>query len=203
MNRHKQERAEETQQRIMQSALLIFSKKGYQATSVAEICELAGVTKGAFFYHFPTKQSLFLALLENWLERLDRILETERTGKENIADALSAMADLLRLGLSQGEVYLPMFLEFWLQALRDREVWQKVIEPYRRYRAFFEEMFQQGIADKSLKPFDPQVTAIAAVSLALGLLLQGTMDPEGALWDEMAPATFRWMLDLMRLPQTD
>jgi len=203
VNRPKQERAEETQQRIMQAALVCFSRKGYQATSVAEICEAAGVTKGAFFYHFPTKQSLFLALLESWLGQLDRILEAGRDSGKNVADTLYAMADLLRFGLSQGETYLPMFLEFWLQASRDREVWQKVIEPYRRYRTFFEEMFQQGIAEQSLRPFDPQVMAVAAVSLALGLLLQGIMDPEGAQWTDMAPATFRWLLDLIRLPRAE
>ena len=59
-----QARSHETRSRILQSAIDLFSKEGYDATGVAEICTAAGVSKGAFYHHFPTKQALFLALLD-------------------------------------------------------------------------------------------------------------------------------------------
>ncbi len=194
----KHERAEETRRRILEAAREAFASQGYQATGVAEICQRAGVTKGAFFYHFPTKQALFLALLEEWLTQLDRYMQAERARGSTVAQSLYAMADMLRLGLTQGRDYLPMFLEFWLQAARDPAVWQATIEPYRRYRAYFTDLYRQGMTEGSLRDSDPELMALVTVSLALGLLLQGLMDSESVAWEEAAPAAFRWMLSLMQ-----
>lgn len=193
----KQERAEETRRRILEAARQVFAGQGYQATGVAEICQRAGVTKGAFFYHFPTKQALFLALLEDWLSQLNQYLNPERYLGNNVAQNLYAMADLLKDGLTQGRDYLPMFLEFWLQAARDPAVWQATIEPYRRYRTIFANLYFQGVNEGSLRNADPNLAAVAMVSLALGLLLQGLMDHESVNWEEAAPAAFRWVLSLM------
>ncbi len=198
----KQERAEETRRRILEAALEAFAGQGYQATGVAEICQRAGVTKGAFFYHFPTKQDLFLALLNEWLTQLDQFLQFESSRGHTIAESLYNMADMLRLGLTQGRNYLPMFLEFWLQAARDPAVWHTTIEPYRRYRAYFTDLYRQGLTEKSLRGSDPELMAVVTVSLALGLLLQGLMDQESVTWEETAPAAFRWILGLMQNPKT-
>jgi len=61
-----QQRSEETRKHILEAAQRLFSAKGYDATGVAEICQAAGVSKGAFYHHFLTKQAVFLVLLENW-----------------------------------------------------------------------------------------------------------------------------------------
>jgi AcrR family transcriptional regulator len=58
-----QSRSQETHDHILVSAGRLFSEKGYADTSVSEICEFAGVSKGAFYYHFPTKQALFIAFI--------------------------------------------------------------------------------------------------------------------------------------------
>src|SRR3546814_8488050 len=82
-------------------------RKGYAATSVDEICVAAGVTKGAFFHHFVSKEALAVAAAEGWTERarpmferpphtrlddpLDRLLRTEerRGGKECVSTGRS------------------------------------------------------------------------------------------------------------------
>ena len=43
--------------KLLDAAISIIRKKGYAATSVDELCAWAGVTKGAFFHHFPSKDS--------------------------------------------------------------------------------------------------------------------------------------------------
>ena len=66
-----QQRSEETHAIILESAYQLFSRNGYEATSVADICQSAGVSKGALYHHFPTKQAIFLELMESWLTGLD------------------------------------------------------------------------------------------------------------------------------------
>jgi TetR/AcrR family transcriptional repressor of nem operon len=54
--------------KLLEAAFAIIRQKGYAATSVDELCARAGVTKGAFFHHFPTKDSLAVAAVDQWTE---------------------------------------------------------------------------------------------------------------------------------------
>jgi TetR/AcrR family transcriptional regulator, transcriptional repressor for nem operon len=54
--------------KLLSAAISIIRKKGYAATSVDELCASAGVTKGAFFHHFPSKESLAVAAANHWSE---------------------------------------------------------------------------------------------------------------------------------------
>jgi TetR/AcrR family transcriptional repressor of nem operon len=52
--------------KLLDAAFSIIRRKGYAATSVDELCARAGVTKGAFFHHFPSKDSLAIAAVNQW-----------------------------------------------------------------------------------------------------------------------------------------
>jgi TetR/AcrR family transcriptional regulator, transcriptional repressor for nem operon len=54
--------------KLLDAAISIIREKGYAATSVDELCASAGVTKGAFFHHFPSKDSLAVAAANHWSE---------------------------------------------------------------------------------------------------------------------------------------
>jgi AcrR family transcriptional regulator len=177
-----QKRSEATRTQIILAASDLFSKFGYNPTGVAEICSAAGVSKGAFYHHFSSKQSVFLAIFTEWIERLDTEIQNSRDSSNSVPEAIGKMLILLETVFQQGGGYLPMFLEFWSQASHDPLIWQVVIEPYQHYRAYFTRMIQDGIDEGSICQVDPLVTASTIVSLALGLLLQGLIDPKGAEW---------------------
>jgi TetR/AcrR family transcriptional repressor of nem operon len=52
--------------RLLAAALRLIRERGYAATSVDELCRAAGVTKGAFFHHFASKEALGVAAAEHW-----------------------------------------------------------------------------------------------------------------------------------------
>jgi TetR/AcrR family transcriptional regulator, transcriptional repressor for nem operon len=54
--------------KLLEAAFLIIRQKGYAATSVDELCASAGVTKGAFFHYFPSKDSLAVAAINKWTQ---------------------------------------------------------------------------------------------------------------------------------------
>jgi AcrR family transcriptional regulator len=175
----------------------LFAEQGYDATGVAEICEKAGVSKGAFYHHFPTKQAVFLALLDGWLAGLDQDLLTQ-SPSATVPDHLVAMAGRAREVFTMADGRLSIFLEFWAQARKDPEIWSRTVAPFRRYRDIFAGLIRRGIEEQSLRPVDPVAAASALVSLAVGVVLQGVVDADGARWDEVMVSSVQLLLDGMR-----
>jgi TetR/AcrR family transcriptional repressor of nem operon len=52
--------------KLLDSARQVFRAKGYSASTVEDICQHAGVTKGSFFHHFKTKDELTVAVIAHW-----------------------------------------------------------------------------------------------------------------------------------------
>lgn len=189
-----QQRAEETRANILDAAVRRFAIAGYDAASVDDICAGAGVSKGAFYHHFPTKQAVFLALLDGWLKTIDSGLENFR--QPTIPETFVKMTQLLPLIFAAADDRLPMYLEFWTQASRDETVWKATIAPYHHYRDHFTKLVEDGIAEGSLKEdTDPQAAAQVILSLAVGLFLQGVLDPQGADWQKIGEESMKVLMN--------
>ncbi|MEV5534848.1 ScbR family autoregulator-binding transcription factor [Streptomyces prunicolor] len=88
----KQERAARTRDQILNAAAEAFAGTGFPAVTILDVAELAGVTKGAVYFHFANKEALAVAVAEEFYALLPAIAETVRT--EPIAP-LDAVAELL------------------------------------------------------------------------------------------------------------
>ncbi len=190
-----QQRGRATRAHILATAATCFAQQGYDGTGVAEICRRAGVTKGAFYHHFPSKQALFLALFDQWLQGMDAQIASVREEAGTTPEAFRRMAGMIQHVFAAAGGQLPMFLEFWSKAARDPAVWQATIAPYRQYTALFSAMIEAGIAEGTLRTADPQAAAQVVVSLAVGLVLQSVLDPEGADWGYVAQEGVRLLLE--------
>ncbi len=191
-----QQRSEESRAHLLDAAVRRFAISGYNAASVDEICAEAGVSKGAFYHHFPSKQAVFLALLDGWLKTIDAGLESMR--QATVPETFVEMTRLLPAIFAAADERLPMFLEFWLQASRDETIWEATIAPYRHYQEYFARLVADGVAEGSLKPdTDPQAAAQVILSLAVGLFLQGVLDPQGADWQKVAEQSIEIILNGM------
>ena len=187
-----QQRSEETKARILEAAVKQFSVSGYNKASVDSICEQAGVSKGAFYHHFQTKQDVFLALLDGWLQTFDKAIEASKD--QAVPETFQMMVEYFPYIFQSAGDNLPMFLEFWLQASRDEKVWQASIAPYRRYHKHFASLIKKGIAEGSFVDVNPDLAARLIVSAAMGLLLQSLLDPQGAKWEKVARETVQVMM---------
>jgi AcrR family transcriptional regulator len=187
-----QQRSEETRSRILEAAVKQFSINGFNKASVDNICEQAGVSKGAFYHHFQTKQDVFLALLDGWLQTFDQAIEASKD--RPVPETFQMMTEYFPYIFQSASDNLPMFLEFLQQASRDEKVWQASIAPYRRYHKHFASLIKKGIAEGSFVEVNPDLAARLIVSAAMGLLLQSLLDPQGAKWDKVARDTVQLMM---------
>lgn len=181
-----QQRSEETRIRILTAAETMFAQKGFDASGVTDICTAAGVSKGAFYHHFPSKHAIFQALLEQWLAQLDSLLSANLHPAQNVPATLLAMTDQTGRIFEGARSRASIFFEFWMQASRQPDIWQSVVEPYRRYLEQFAELFRNGISEGSISPeMDPRNGSRLLIALVLGMLLQAFFDPDGAPWGEV------------------
>lgn len=65
-NRPFRRTAESARERLLEAAVALVRTQGFTGTSVDDLCARAGVTKGAFFHHFPSKQQLGVELAQYW-----------------------------------------------------------------------------------------------------------------------------------------
>lgn len=94
MSRRQAERSEATRGELIRVARELFAEPGYAATSIEDIAERAGVTKGALYHHFRNKRDLFQAVFE--------VLETELVEKVIIAASQAGDDHLKGIRLGTG-----------------------------------------------------------------------------------------------------
>lgn len=81
-NRELRERSRE---RILAAALEVFAEKGYEAASISDVTERAGVSRGLVTYYFTSKNRLAAELLDRWLDGIAAILDLQGTPDERLA----------------------------------------------------------------------------------------------------------------------
>ena len=179
-----QKRSIETQERILVAANTLFSSNGYDRTGVSQICQSAGVSKGSFYHHFPSKHSVFLKLLQQWLGELDKEFLEKENASEDVLCAIRAMAVSTGRIFAESQGQLSLFLEFWEKSIRDEKVWEETKEPFLKYFRYFSRLIKKGIDQGTISTVDPARAAHALIGLAIGIILQGMLYPQDTNWNE-------------------
>ncbi|MCX4960494.1 ScbR family autoregulator-binding transcription factor [Streptomyces virginiae] len=96
MARARQVRAEITRQAILDGAAVAFDLSGFEGTSLSDVVRNAGVTKGALYFHFPSKEALARTLMDEQLLVSERVPVTDDPGLQTVIDLTHQMAHGLR-----------------------------------------------------------------------------------------------------------
>jgi AcrR family transcriptional regulator len=181
-----QQRGEETRSHILDVAGELFAERGYDATSVADICARAGVTKGAFYHHFAAKQTVFLELRDRWLAPLEAQLTLARDPNETLPQLLQRVADMARTVFAEAgeDQRQQIFLELLSAARQDPTILPALLAPMHRYREWFAQVIGAGTKEGTLRKVDRELAAQVLVSLGFGLVMLSLLDPRGADWGD-------------------
>jgi AcrR family transcriptional regulator len=109
----------DTRAALLDAAAAVFAERGFRDSSVDEVAQRAGFSKGALYWHFAGKDELFIALLEERVDRPTRemieLLESAPPDQDMGPEASRRFVELLR---SAPELLL-LDHEYWAQAVRD------------------------------------------------------------------------------------
>lgn len=149
---------EETINKILEVSLRLFMEKGYESTSIQDILnELGGLTKGAIYHHFKSKEDIFLAVTENIYKQTDTRLAIIRDDKN--LTGLQKLRNMFRSSLensAQNDMFSiapnllknPSFLAIQLRSCIEEAA------PF-----YIQPVLEQGIADGSIKTQYPKELA--------------------------------------------
>ena len=172
------EKSAQTRAQLMASARQLFLRRGFHAASLELVAEEAGFTIGAVYSRFGSKADLFLAILD---EHIDRIV-AEVAQVATLDQPLGAHAELLagrRMDLLERErEWFPLVLEFWSHAARDERLREKFAARHERLVEAYAGLIEADYARLGLPlPMAPEVLARAVVAMGNGIALERLADP--------------------------
>ena len=185
----RQQSRELTREQLLQAAAELFAEHGVNGTSVEQIVERAGYTRGAFYGNFEGKHEIVLALLEQRTQR--ELEEMQELSRE--AGSFDNLMECLRSWHRQRDATLGSWLalrtELWLYGLRDPELLPMLADRERRSRAALAQSLEQGFAARSVAPPAPaEFLALIMHSLGDGLSIQRVLSPEDTDTDTVVDA---------------
>lgn len=167
-----------TRERILDAALNIFSRKGYYDTRLDEIAEESQTSKGSIYFHFPNKERLFLALVDQFADMLERrVIEAIEQEAEGIARVRVALVTCLE---TFGRYRLPAKI-LLVQAVGLGQPFEKKrAEVNDRFAYLIETYLKEAIALGDIPPVDTEVVAYAWMGAIYGVVIRWvyTGEPE-------------------------
>ncbi len=172
-------RGSQKREAIRHAAYACFRDRGYHDTTVDAICEAAGISKGSFYWHYPTKQDVFVDILEVWTRQVMDELYEQFEDAVGATDYTTALTAALTREIHRGRKIVPLWLEFTAQATRDPVIREALAKFYRRARTAIAEMIRPGLEDRCS---EAEIRGIAACIFGAyaGLIIQDMSDPDRA-----------------------
>jgi AcrR family transcriptional regulator len=155
-------------EQILKIASELFSEKSYHDVTVDEIADAVGVAKGTIYLYFPSKEKLYLEILENSFEAIESLLEREIAKSDSapvkLKKILSLIFEFYRINLdvlrilSRDETHLIRehfeFTEHW--RLRRIKLYEKILE--------------RGQKEGSFRPLNTTLTALIIFGLVRSVM---------------------------------
>ena len=164
----KQIQSEQTKKRIADAARALFTLKGYKATSIEDIVEATGSSKGNIYYHFKSKEGLFLHLIDEWDQEWEVKWKQKESQYKTTTEKLFQIAEELVLD----DLNHPLTKaadEFFYTEEITPEAEERIAEMVARHLVFYQDLLQDGIQQGEFKSLNVEYMAIILESLTYGL----------------------------------
>lgn len=168
-----------TRQRLIQAARDLFTRKGFDATSVREITRDADANLGAITYHFGSKQALYDAVLDDAFAPMSPVLERARiTGAAAPIDRIEQLVRVFFAKLSQSPE-LPLLI--MQQVVRHGELPAPATRMLGQVLGVLVQLIGEGQADGTIREGDPLLLAVSIWSQPFYFGLLRRLSPDRLL----------------------
>ncbi len=181
-------------ERLLRAAVHQFAAKGYAATTVRGILREAGVSAPVLYYHFGSKEGLFLALVREGAGKLEAAAHAALTRPGDAATRIRgycrAIAEVRREYAN-----LTWTVEAILSGPREAAPRFDFVRVFTDSLQRLEDLVRQGVASGELRPCDPRHAALACLGAVEMTARMRTVQPTGVTDDDDLDAMLSLILD--------
>jgi AcrR family transcriptional regulator len=184
----REQKRQANRERILLAARRVFGARGYQVATIEEIADEAGLSNGAIYYNFASKEALFMALLD---DRMQQRLEHVRNAFANDAEPGTLRRELAREALDitrtfkESREWRLLLLEFVAYAARNPKFGKRLRDHQRELHTALVEIIEQHAHALQITPAMPaDLLATTITALLDGLAIEELINP-GTVPDEL------------------
>jgi len=173
----------DTKQKILDAAINIFANKGYHDTRVDEIVERSQTSKGAVYFYFPSKEQIFLAIINKFAsmlkERLVDAIEAEESGVNKVNAALHTSLEVFGQYRSLAKIFL-------VQATGLGKIFEeKRIEIHNQFAVVIKNQLDQAVKEGGIPAIDTEIASYVWMGAINDVIIRwvqtGQPDPSRAI----------------------
>ncbi len=188
---HEQTRSEVRRERILESALDVFSSRGYRDAAMDEIATESETSKGGLYFHFPNKQTIFVALLDRMAALLMTRAESAIMAE---SDPMARIDVALEVVLSTFGSHRRLTRLFLVDAVgAGRELNEKMLEIRREFSEMIARHLEDGVTSGAIPPIDVRIAAMAWFGAINEVVLNWVLEENPSPLEESLP-TLRALL---------
>jgi AcrR family transcriptional regulator len=173
------EKQAQTRAQLLDTAAWVFARRGFAAATVEEIAEGAGYSHGAVYSNFASKEELFLAVFERYMElRVQEVTQASDAGESTFAERARAGADQWMRRFGEDRETFLLHLEFMIHAARDPQLSRRLGERMAALRLDIEQRIAEQAATRDAAlPLSPAQLALIVRALGIGLAVEALNAP--------------------------
>ena len=149
-----------TRERILEAAEVVFAEKGYHDTAMDEIVRRTEISKGGVYFHFPSKEELFFALMDDLANRLVSRVENNMAKEPRALDKLDVALTTVLESLSQRRRLARLLLLQGYSMGNNFE--KKRVEIFSRFALLVKQGLAQAVSDGDIQPMGAAEAEIVA-----------------------------------------
>ena len=170
--------SEERTNQIIEAAMNVFSRLGFNKARMDDIAEETQLSKGTLYLYFKSKDDLIITLINRLFDvEFEKILNASYEDG-TIAGRLLHMTDDLSKNTKSLIALRPVISEVYAASFRQKAIRDVMKQFYSRYLDFIAPIVQEGIDNGEFKAVDTDMAAIASAALIEGTILMWVYNPD-------------------------
>ncbi len=189
---------------ILRAAFDAFAEKGYDGTSMDDIVQRSGLSKGTLYWHFANKHDLFVETLNWGMRELDESITIAMQQVDRpVADRLREMFLLGTQVFTSDPRWTRLVASAFFLSAQSGEARHVLLDMYEQYIAMVDAALQQGIERGEFYPIDTHKVAIALMAGGDGIAFHSLLNPPWEVAPVMEAFIHAVLKGFVKEPPTD
>lgn len=188
----------ERRSQILDAATAVFAERGFHEARMDDIAEKSGLSKGALYLYYKSKDAIIVALMRQFFKLGMRDLRKLREQEGAVSERLIAYSHQLAGEMRRMTAVVSLAWEFYAIAARQKVVRDYLKVYFAEYRTALAELIQDGMDRGELRLGNATEVATTLTGLYEGLALLAVVDASAADWTEQVEASVRLLLAGLR-----